>query len=284
VFSRPPAYGMTVLSLTQARGYRGHTLGAQHHWGSAMQAGGRSATGGTSRSALMRPDHSGIIVAVRLLLIEDDERIARLVGRALQEEGYRVWHAGDGPEGLKAAAENPFDLIILDLMLPGMDGTMVLRKLLEQDPRQRVLVLSAVPEVATRVACLELGAADFVGKPFALDELVARVRARIRDAAPGPAADVLVVGPVRLELRLHRVEVGGRHASLSYREFLLLRHLMQRAGRPCTRLELLEDVWAMSFDPGSNVVDVYVRRLRAKPGLHDRIETVRNVGYRFATA
>jgi DNA-binding response OmpR family regulator len=222
-------------------------------------------------------------VRVRLLLIEDDERIARLVGRALHAEGYQVFHAGDGPEGLRAAAAEQFDLIILDLMLPGMDGTVVLRKLIEHDPRRRVLVLSAVPEVATRVACLELGAADFVGKPFALDELVARVRARTRDGAPGPASDVLVVGPVRLELRLHRVEAGGRSASLSYREFLLLRHLMQRAGRPCTRLELLEDVWQMSFDPGSNVVDVYVRRLRSKPGLHDRIETVRNVGYRFAT-
>jgi DNA-binding response OmpR family regulator len=225
-----------------------------------------------------------IIVRVRLLLIEDDERIARMVGRALHEEGYQVAHAGDGPTGLQAAEADPFDLIILDLMLPGMDGTLVLRKLIERDPRQRVLVLSAVPEVATRVACLELGATDFVGKPFSLDELLARIRARTRDAAPGPAGDVLQVGPVRLDLRLHRVEAGGRASALSYREFLLLRHLMQRAGRPCTRLELLEDVWEMPFDPGSNVVDVYVRRLRAKPGLHDRIETVRNVGYRFATA
>ena len=221
---------------------------------------------------------------MRLLLIEDDERIARMVGRALHEEGYQVSHAADGPAGLHAAQAEPFDLIILDLMLPGMDGTVVLRKLMERDPRQRVLVLSAVPEVATRVACLELGAADFVGKPFSLDELLARVRARTREGAPGPASELLVVGPVRLELRLHRMEVGGRSSVLSYREFLLLRHLMQRAGRPCTRLELLEDVWQMPFDPGSNVVDVYVRRLRAKPGLHDRIETVRNVGYRFITA
>jgi DNA-binding response OmpR family regulator len=95
---------------------------------------------------------------------------------------------------------------------------------------------------------------------------------------------VLVVGPVRLEMRLHRVEVAGAQVTLSYREFLLLRHLMQWAGRPCTRRELLQDVWGMSFDPGSNVVDVYIRRLRAKLDLHDRIETVRNVGYRFTVA
>jgi len=132
---------------------------------------------------------------VRLLLIEDDERIARMVGRALHEEGYQVSHAADGPAGLHAAQAEPFDLIILDLMLPGMDGTVVLRKLMERDPRQRVLVLSAVPEVATRVACLELGAADFVGKPFSLDELLARVRARTREGAPGPASERTMPSP-----------------------------------------------------------------------------------------
>jgi DNA-binding response OmpR family regulator len=221
---------------------------------------------------------------MRLLLIEDDERISRLLMRTLEDEGYHVAHSADGPHGLEAAATGDFDMVILDLMLPGMDGTVVLRKLMEQDSAQRVLVLSAVPDVATRVACLELGATDFVAKPFALAELVARIRSRVRYGAPGPATDMLVVGPVRLDLRLHRVEVAGRQAPLSYREFLLLRHLMQRAGRPCTRLELLEDVWEMRFDPGSNVVDVYVRRLRGKLDLHNRIETVRNVGYRFAVA
>jgi DNA-binding response OmpR family regulator len=226
----------------------------------------------------------GIIMPVRLLVIEDDEGIARLLTRALQEEGYDVSHAPDGLSGLDAAAAGAFDLVVLDLMLPGMDGTVVLRKLLEHDWDPRVLVLSAVPDVATRVACLELGAVDFVVKPFAIAELVARIRSHARYGTPGPATDVLVVGPVRLEMRLHRVEVAGAQATLSYREFVLLRHLMQRAGRPCTRRELLEDVWGMSFDPGSNVVDVYIRRLRTKLDLHDRIETVRNVGYRFTVA
>ncbi|MBB5869839.1 DNA-binding response OmpR family regulator [Allocatelliglobosispora scoriae] len=217
----------------------------------------------------------------RLLLIEDDDRIARLIARTLSDEGYHLDRAATGPSGLDAALAGGFDLVILDLMLPGMDGTVVLQRLLEQRPEQRVLVLSAVPEIATRVACLEAGAADFLGKPFAIAELIARVRSRIRVRAPGPANDVLIVGPVRLDLRLHRAEVGGRLVNLSYREFMLLCHLMQRAGRPCSRAELLEDVWEMSFDPGSNVVDVSVRRLRAKLDHPDRIETVRNVGYRF---
>lgn len=219
--------------------------------------------------------------AGRLLLVEDDDRIARLLARALHDEDYQVERVATGPDGLQAALAGGFDLVILDLMLPGMDGTVVLQRLMEQRPDQRVLVLSAVPEISTRVACLEAGAADFLGKPFALAELLARVRARIRVPAPGPVSDVLVVGPVRLDLRLHRAEVHGRHAALSYREFVLLCHLMQRAGRACTRSELLEDVWDLRFDPGSNVVDVYIRRLRAKLDHPDRIATVRNVGYRF---
>jgi DNA-binding response OmpR family regulator len=168
-------------------------------------------------------------------------------------------------------------------MLPGLDGTVVLSRLMEQRPQQRVIVLSAVPEIGTRVACLEAGAADFLAKPFALAELRARVRARIRGLAPGPVVDEIVVGPVRLNLRLHQVEIPGRRpATLTYREFLLLRHLMQRAGRPCSRPELLQDVWDLAFDPGTNVVDVCVRRVRAKLDHPDRIETVRHVGYRFS--
>jgi len=157
----------------------------------------------------------------------------------------------------------------------------VLRKLMELLPGQRVLVLSAVSEVATRVACLEAGAVDFLGKPFELSELIARVRIRIRLPAPGPAAGELVVGPVRLDLRLQTVVAAGRRAALSYREFVLLRHFMSRAGRPCTRSELLRDVWSTEFDSGSNLVDVYVRRLRGKLDHPNRIETVRHVGYRF---
>jgi len=231
--------------------------------------------------------HDRIDTAGHLLMIEDDDRIARLVTRALSDDGYRVDRAATGPDGLRRALGGErFDLILLDLMLPGMDGTDLLRALIAQQPDQRVIVLSAVPEIGTRVACLEAGAADFLGKPFALAELLARVRARIRVRAPGPAGDALVAGPVRLDLRTHHAVISGRQVPLTYREFLLLRYVMERAGRACSRAELLKHVWDLTFDPGSNVVDVTVRRLRAKlDGPRrtgpDRIETVRNVGYRF---
>ncbi len=166
-------------------------------------------------------------------------------------------------------------------MLPDLDGMTVLHKLVENVPSQPVLVLSAVPQIATRVACIEGGAADFVAKPFALAELVARVRARIRERAPGPATDLLTAGPVRLDLRSHKVIVQGRESALSHREFSLLRYLMQRTGLACSRAELLREVWDMTFDPGTNVVDVFIRRLRAKLDHPDRIVAVRHVGYRF---
>jgi two-component system, OmpR family, response regulator len=217
----------------------------------------------------------------RVLVVEDDERIARLVARALRGEGHAVDHAANGPAGLGVATATDFDLVVLDLMLPGMDGTEVLERLIAVRPEQPVLVLSAVGEIGTRVACLEAGAADFLGKPFAVAELVARVHVRMRRPAAGAARPWLAVGPVGLDLRLHRATVAGRRVELSLREFLLLRHLMQRAGGACSRSELLADVWGTTFDPGSNLVDVCVRRLRAKLDTPDRVETVRNVGYRF---
>ena len=215
-------------------------------------------------------------------MIEDDDRIGRLVTRALEGGGLLAERAATGTAGLDAALQRDFDLVVLDLMLPGMDGRQVLDRLLERRPDQRVLVLSAVPEISTRVAVLEAGATDFLGKPFAVAELVARVRARLRAAAPGDAARWLQVGPVRLDLHRRRATVNGVQVDLPLREFLLLQHLMTRAGRPCTRDELLADVWGLHFDPGSNVVDVYVRRLRGKLDRVDRIETVRSVGYAYA--
>ena len=214
-------------------------------------------------------------------MVEDDDRISRLVARALQDDGFTVDRAATGPAGLGAALATDFDLVVLDLMLPGMDGVEVLQRLVAARPELRVLVLSAVPEIGARVACLEAGAADFLGKPFAVAELLARVRARIRAPAPGAASRWLTGGPVRLDLRLRRAEVAGRNVELSLREFLLLQHLMRRLGQACSRTELLADVWGMTFDPGSNVVDVYVRRLRSKLDRPERVETVRHVGYRF---
>jgi len=236
----------------------------------------------TRRDADMFPLSPREVLAVgRVLVVEDDDRVARLVSRALQEDGYTVDRAATGPAGLGAALANDFDLVLLDLMLPGMGGTQVLERLVEARPEQRVLVLSAVPEIGARVACLDAGAVDFVGKPFVVAELLARVHARMRVPAPGAARRWLTVGPVTLDLRQRRATVAGRRVELSLREFLLLQHLMYRVGQACSRTEILADVWGLMFDPGSNVVDVCVRRLRSKLDNSDRVETVRNVGYRF---
>lgn len=213
----------------------------------------------------------------RLLVVEDEVRISRFVERALRAEDFEVDVASTGPQGLACALAVAYDLVILDLMLPGMSGSDVLTELLRHRSDQRVLVLSAVPDVATRVRMLDMGALDFLAKPFAVAELVARVRARLRPE-PSAAAEWLQVGDLRLDLRRHTLFAAERTISLSQREFKLLCHLMQRAGEVCTREELLADVWGYTFDPGSNVVDVYVRRLRSKLRLQ-RIETVRNVGY-----
>jgi two-component system OmpR family response regulator len=218
---------------------------------------------------------------LRVLVVEDDERIGRLVSRALQRDGYVTEWAGTGPDGLAAALAGDFELVILDLMLPGMSGEEVLERLVRHRPQQRVMVLSAVPEIGARVAVLEAGAADFLGKPFAVAELLARVRARVRAPAPGATRQSVEAGPVRLDLRRRRAYINGADVDLPQREFLLLLHLMSRPGQVCTRTELLADVWGLTFDPGTNVIDVYVRRLRGKLDRPDRIETVRHVGYTF---
>lgn len=218
----------------------------------------------------------------RLLVVEDEVRLSRFVERALRAHGFGVDVAGTGTDGLARALDEPYDLVILDLMLPELSGADLLTRLLRERPEQRVLVLSAVPDVETRVRVLDLGAQDFLAKPFAVTELVARVRARLRSEPPAVeavrASPWLEVGDLRLDLRRQTLVAGERRISLSQREFTLLAHLMQRAGEVCSREELLAHVWGYTFDPGSNVVDVYVRRLRAK--IHvQRIETVRNVGY-----
>ncbi len=229
----------------------------------------------------------------RMLVVDDEERICRFLGRALRSAGYDVDSATTGPAALRAAALHDYALIILDLMLPGLHGSEVLRRMLAQRPNTRVLVLSAMTGIEARVGCLEDGAVDYMSKPFALAELLARVRSRIREppngaeggngsarVPVGPGGEEIKAGEVRLDTRRRSLEVRGDRRPLSHREYALLLHLMQRKGNVCTREELLSDVWGYTFDPGSNIVDVYIRRLRAKlePGL---IETVRNVGYSF---
>lgn len=216
----------------------------------------------------------------KVLVVDDEPRIVSFVSRALTAEGFRVDGASDGVRALELATKERYELVVLDLMLPELDGIAVLQGLMEHRPDQRVLVLSALSDVETKVRCLESGASDYLSKPFSLAELIARIRARLRQPAAGPRHRFLEVGELRLDLTRRTVDRDGRRISLSEREFLLLEHLMRQDGEVCSRQRLLESVWGYSFDPGSNVVDVCVGRLRAKLG-PDVIETVRNVGYRF---
>jgi len=219
----------------------------------------------------------------RILVIDDEPRIVHFVSRALEAEGYGVDAAYDGESGLRLAQQGRHELILLDLLLPSMNGISVLKGILKARPEQRVLVLSALSDVQSKVRCLELGASDYLPKPFALAELLARVRARLRQPAGTQPERVLNAGGVTLELLRRTADAGTGPISLSEREFLLLQHFMRRNSEVCTREELLDDVWGYTFDPGTNVVDVYVGRLRAKLGA-DVIETVRNVGYSFGAA
>jgi len=214
-----------------------------------------------------------------VLLVDDEQRIVNFVRRGLEAEGLEVDPAGGGEEGLQLALSRSYDLVILDLVMPDVDGLSVLQQILERKPTQSVLVLSALSDTASKVRSLELGAEDYLSKPFSLEELLARVRARLRTAARADQTK-LVVGPTTLDLIRRQVDDGRGQVPLADREFLLLQELMRHAGRSVSKERLLSSVWGYHFDPGSNVVDVYVRRLRAKLG-PDAISTIRGVGYRF---
>lgn len=215
-----------------------------------------------------------------VLVVDDEPRIASFVSRALSAEGFRVDAAADGVQGLDLARSGRYELVVLDLLLPKLDGVTMLERLMDERPQQRVLVLSALSDVEDKVRCLELGASDYLSKPFALKELVARVRARLRQPAGGPERRHVRLGDVTLDLLRRVADSGAGPVALTEREFALLAYLMERGGEACSRMQLLADVWGFRFDPGSNIVDACVRRLRAKLG-PDVIETVRNVGYRF---
>ncbi len=235
-----------------------------------------------SATATVAPPATVSAPAGRVLVIDDEPNVASFVGRALRAKGFAVDVALGGERGLEAALDGGHELIVLDLRMRDVNGLVILRQVMRRRPEQRVLVLSAASEVEVKVRCLELGAADFVAKPFELAELVARVGAHLRRSVPAAAAAErhLRAGGLTLDLLRRCVDLGqgGPAVDLSEREFGVLRHLMARAGRPCTREELLADVWQMDFDPQTNVVDVYVHRLRDKVGA-GVIRTVRNLGY-----
>lgn len=217
----------------------------------------------------------------RLLVVEDEARLRAYLTRTLGADGHAVDGAGSGPDAVDRLRDGEFDLVVLDLMLPGFDGFEVMQRAFDRRPDQRVLVLSAVMDVATRVRCLRIGAVDFLGKPFATAELVERVRTRLRTTSTVVPQRWLRVGQAVLDLERQVIGLGGKEVALSHREFMLLGHLMRRAGQVCSRPELLASVWGYADDPGSNVVDVTVRRIRGKLS-RPVIETVRNVGYAFS--
>src|SRR2546425_8879459 len=223
---------------------------------------------------------------MRILLVEDESKVARFIARGLSADCFAVDTVADGNSGLELAAAYQYDLIILDLMLPGMSGTEILRHLREKDTNVPVLVLSARDAVADKVGHLELGADDYLTKPFALAELLVRVKALLR-RGPVSRASVIRVGDLELDRLSRRVTRGGHLIELTVKEYALLEYLMSNAGRVLSRSMIIEHVWDQSFDGITNIVDVYVRHLRDKVDdahEHKLIKTVRGVGYAISGA
>ena len=218
---------------------------------------------------------------MRILVIEDEKKTASFIRKALQAEGFSVDVCGNGEDALNFASLTPFDALVLDIMLPGRDGLSVLAALRERNNPTPVLLLSARGEVNERIDGLNAGADDYLPKPFVIAELVARVRALSRRGSESKSTE-LRVGGLTLDTVTRRAQRGGKTFELTAREFRLLEFLMRSAGRICGRMSIIEKVWDYDFDPGTNLVDVYIRRLREK--IDDEFEpkllhTVRGIGY-----
>ena len=224
----------------------------------------------------------------RILLVEDEPDIAEVLQYNLEKEGFQVELAGRGDAGLEAVRRESPDLILLDLMLPGLDG-LEMTRLLKRDPATShlpIVMLTARSEEVDRIVGLELGADDYISKPFSPREVVLRVKAVLRRLQPEPsegtASELLQVGRIELDISGHQLRLGGKDVPLTATEFRLLRLLMERQGRVQTRGQLLSDVWGYAEDIDSRTVDTHIRRLRRKLGSEaDRIETVIGVGYRL---
>jgi DNA-binding response OmpR family regulator len=215
----------------------------------------------------------------RILIVEDEDRIASFLRKGLHSNGYSASVAGTGEEALTLVRTGDFDLTILDLGLPDIDGVEVLQRIRARDRNMPVIVLTARDAVPDRVSGLEGGADDYVTKPFSFEELLARIRVRLRSDR-GPEKTVLQAGDAVLDLRTRRLTVGTRTLELSAREFSMAELFFRHPAQVLTREQLLSNVWGYDFDPGSNVVDVYVGYLRKKLG-KGRIKTVRGMGYRL---
>jgi two-component system, OmpR family, response regulator len=217
---------------------------------------------------------------MRILVVEDERRVAHNIGQALAEESFAVDLAHDGPRALEYLESREYDAVVLDLMLPGVDGLTVCRRLRQLRRRTPVLILSARDMVEDRVRGLDAGADDYLVKPFAIEELLARIRALLRRHADGPSP--LRVGDLELDAPTRTVRNGSRRAALTPREYALLEYLMRRPGVVHTRSMIAEHVWDFPFEHASNVVDVYVKHLRDKideQGRPSVIQAVRGVGY-----
>lgn len=221
---------------------------------------------------------------MRILVIEDEPRILDFLRLGLEAEGFVVDAAEDGAVGLRMALETSYELVVLDLLLPRLDGLHLLAELRRARADVPVLILSARSDLPTRLRGFDLGANDYLSKPFSFDELVARVRVHLRRGLNSADGSLLRAGNLQLDLARRQAQVGDHRVDLSDREFRLLYHLVSHPGEVVSRERLLSEVWGYSFDPGSNVVDVCVRRLRKKLGEAHAIETVRNAGYRIAAA
>ncbi len=220
---------------------------------------------------------------MNILVIEDEKKIASLIRKELEAQGFVVDVTHRGDEGFTMATTRPYDVLVLDIMLPGRDGLSILRGLRERGMSVPVILLTARGELNERLEGLQLGADDYLTKPFYVEELCARIHAVGRRAS-GNAQSLLAVADLHLDLLTREVRRGTRHIELTTREFALLERLMRSPGRIFTRAQILEHVWNCDFDPGSNLVDVYVQRLRRKIDdleTERLIETVRGVGYRI---
>jgi len=223
---------------------------------------------------------------MRALLVEDDQTIAAFITRGLHEAGFTVHQESDGEQGLRAALAQPFDVAIVDVMLPGRDGLSLIEELRRHRVLTPVLILSARRTVDDRVKGLQAGGDDYLTKPFAFAELLARVQALVRRATRTPDPTTLEVADLQLDLLSRRVTRGGRVIDLRPREFTLLEYLMRHAGRIISRTMILSQVWNYNFDPQTNVVDVLVSRLRDKidrPFETKLLHTIRGVGYVLRT-
>ncbi|MGH3249040.1 MAG: response regulator transcription factor [Trebonia sp.] len=212
-----------------------------------------------------------------MLLIDAEDEIRTGVALALRAEGLSIDLAQDGREGLRQAGAGRYDLVVLDLLIPGMDGRSVLRELLRDQPGRTVMVLSSLADVHSKVECFELGARDYLTKPFSLAELIARVRNQLRG---NPLDRVIRVGNLRLHVGRMEADLGRGPTPLTRLEFLVLRELMEHAGQAVSKGQLLTSVWGYESEPGSNVVGVCVRRLRSKFG-DQLIKTVKGEGYQL---